>query len=260
VNESRIEGQAPIGPGDVLWLGPPREPDSVCVQCHFGPWVEVLPRVASWRRPSRPLRQLQRREPVLCGRCARWLRFALDAGPGPEEPGRRAAPGDRRGAGWPALGSAHARGPRHGRSPTIGRSRTAPTNRHRPPARRQMERPAPPPADAYTDGRRRPLGVRCPSKWSRFPAPAPGPHELPPLQPLARTPQRGRCPLETAVAPPLPFRPGDSCPKPASRNPAPDRCLRPCRRAASPRPRPRRARPAPGPTGRRDRCPCGPSP
>ena len=43
VNTNRVEGQAPIGEGDVLWLGPPQEPDSVCVQCHFAPWVEVLP-------------------------------------------------------------------------------------------------------------------------------------------------------------------------------------------------------------------------
>ena len=43
VNATRVEGQAPIGEGDVLWLGPPQEPDSVCVQFHFAPWVEVLP-------------------------------------------------------------------------------------------------------------------------------------------------------------------------------------------------------------------------
>jgi hypothetical protein len=43
VNTTRVEGQAPIGESDVLWLGPPEEPDSVCVQCHFAPWVEVLP-------------------------------------------------------------------------------------------------------------------------------------------------------------------------------------------------------------------------
>ncbi|HYN03559.1 MAG TPA: IPT/TIG domain-containing protein [Vicinamibacteria bacterium] len=43
VNATPVEGQAPIGEGDVLWLGPPQEPDSVCVQCHFAPWVEVLP-------------------------------------------------------------------------------------------------------------------------------------------------------------------------------------------------------------------------
>ncbi len=43
VNMTRVEGQAPIGAGDVLWLGPPQQPDSVCVQCHFEPWVEMLP-------------------------------------------------------------------------------------------------------------------------------------------------------------------------------------------------------------------------
>ncbi|HSD67227.1 MAG TPA: FHA domain-containing protein, partial [Vicinamibacteria bacterium] len=42
-NETRVEGQAPLRPGDVLWLGPPQDPESVCVQCRFEPWVEVLP-------------------------------------------------------------------------------------------------------------------------------------------------------------------------------------------------------------------------
>jgi hypothetical protein len=43
VNTDRVEGQAPIGEGDVLWLGPPQEAESVCVKLHFGPWVEQLP-------------------------------------------------------------------------------------------------------------------------------------------------------------------------------------------------------------------------
>jgi FHA domain/IPT/TIG domain len=43
VNTQRVEGQAPVADGDMLWLGPPQEPGSVCVQCHFEPWVEVLP-------------------------------------------------------------------------------------------------------------------------------------------------------------------------------------------------------------------------
>ena len=43
VNESRVEGQAPVGDGDVLWLGPPHDPESVCVKLVFEPWVEVLP-------------------------------------------------------------------------------------------------------------------------------------------------------------------------------------------------------------------------
>src|SRR3990172_7660215 len=45
VNTERVEGKAPISEGDVLWLGPPKEPDSVCVQLQFEPWVEVLPSV-----------------------------------------------------------------------------------------------------------------------------------------------------------------------------------------------------------------------
>ena len=43
VNVRRVEGQAPVKDGDVLWLGPPQEAGSVCIQCHFEPWVEVLP-------------------------------------------------------------------------------------------------------------------------------------------------------------------------------------------------------------------------
>src|SRR5688572_7888073 len=45
VNNERVVQKARIGEGDVLWLGPPQQPDSVCVQCHFEPWVEVLPTV-----------------------------------------------------------------------------------------------------------------------------------------------------------------------------------------------------------------------
>jgi hypothetical protein len=43
VNTIRVQGQAPIDVGDVLWLGPPQDPESVCIQCRFEPWVEVLP-------------------------------------------------------------------------------------------------------------------------------------------------------------------------------------------------------------------------
>jgi hypothetical protein len=43
VNTERVTDKARVGDGDVLWLGPPQEPESVCVQCHFEPWVEVLP-------------------------------------------------------------------------------------------------------------------------------------------------------------------------------------------------------------------------
>ena len=55
VNTERVEEKAPVGEGDVLWLGPPQEPDSVCVKLHFEPWVEVLPGVAAReRRPTPP--------------------------------------------------------------------------------------------------------------------------------------------------------------------------------------------------------------
>ena len=43
LNNERVTGKATIGTGDVIWLGPPQEEDSVCVQCRFEPWVEVLP-------------------------------------------------------------------------------------------------------------------------------------------------------------------------------------------------------------------------
>jgi hypothetical protein len=58
INLDRIQGQGHLGEGDVLWLGPPQEPGSVCVQCHFEPWVEVLPAapapVASVAPPAEP--------------------------------------------------------------------------------------------------------------------------------------------------------------------------------------------------------------
>lgn len=46
VNDEQVTGQAQVHAGDWLWLGPPTEPDSVCIQCRFEPWVEVLPEAA----------------------------------------------------------------------------------------------------------------------------------------------------------------------------------------------------------------------
>src|SRR5262245_33768704 len=43
VNTERVEQEARIDEGDVLWLGPPQESGSICIKCHFKPWVEVLP-------------------------------------------------------------------------------------------------------------------------------------------------------------------------------------------------------------------------
>jgi hypothetical protein len=43
VNTQRVVDQAPVTDGDMLWLGPPQESGSVCIRCHFEPWVEVLP-------------------------------------------------------------------------------------------------------------------------------------------------------------------------------------------------------------------------
>src|SRR5512134_1311102 len=56
VNTDRVDGQASIREGDVLWLGPPQEPDSVCVQLHFEPWVEQLPPAgpALWDASAEP--------------------------------------------------------------------------------------------------------------------------------------------------------------------------------------------------------------
>ncbi len=46
VNSTRVDTEAVFGAKDVLWLGPPNDPDSVCVQGRFEPWREVLPSVA----------------------------------------------------------------------------------------------------------------------------------------------------------------------------------------------------------------------
>jgi hypothetical protein len=43
VNTERVAQEARIDEGDVLWLGPPQEAGSVCIKCHFKPWVELLP-------------------------------------------------------------------------------------------------------------------------------------------------------------------------------------------------------------------------
>jgi hypothetical protein len=43
VNTERVAQEARLDEGDVLWLGPPQEAGSVCIKCHFKPWVEVLP-------------------------------------------------------------------------------------------------------------------------------------------------------------------------------------------------------------------------
>jgi hypothetical protein len=52
VNTTRVEKQSPVGEGDVLWLGSPQDPESVCVQLHFAPWVERLPPAVTGQEPS----------------------------------------------------------------------------------------------------------------------------------------------------------------------------------------------------------------
>jgi hypothetical protein len=47
VNTERVEKEARLDEGDVIWLGPPQEAGSVCLRCRFEPWVEVLPAPAA---------------------------------------------------------------------------------------------------------------------------------------------------------------------------------------------------------------------
>jgi FHA domain len=54
VNDTRIEKQGPLRPGDVLWLGPPG--DAPCIECRFAPWVEVLPASLVDTGPQTPVR------------------------------------------------------------------------------------------------------------------------------------------------------------------------------------------------------------
>ncbi len=51
INFDRVEGQALLHEGDMIWLGPPQEPGSVLIQCTFG---VLHPRAAALdRRPRR---------------------------------------------------------------------------------------------------------------------------------------------------------------------------------------------------------------
>ncbi len=52
LNARRVEGEAPLGRNDVLWLGPPGDPQSACVQLRFEPWVERLPLAAETAEPA----------------------------------------------------------------------------------------------------------------------------------------------------------------------------------------------------------------
>src|SRR5512139_543664 len=55
VNATRVEGQAPLCAGDLLWLGPPDDPGSACIECRFAPWVEVLPTSLVDSAPETPV-------------------------------------------------------------------------------------------------------------------------------------------------------------------------------------------------------------
>ncbi|MGE5125387.1 MAG: IPT/TIG domain-containing protein [Betaproteobacteria bacterium] len=52
LNARRVESEAPLGRNDVLWLGPPGDPQSACVQLRFEPWVERLPLAAGTAEPA----------------------------------------------------------------------------------------------------------------------------------------------------------------------------------------------------------------
>lgn len=43
VNDDRVDGEAPVRDGDVLWLGPPGEPESVMIQCRLVPATASAP-------------------------------------------------------------------------------------------------------------------------------------------------------------------------------------------------------------------------
>jgi hypothetical protein len=67
VNATRVEGQAPIGAGDLLWLGPPQDPESVCIECRFEPWVEVLPASLVDAAAEAPAAETRQRQPACRG-------------------------------------------------------------------------------------------------------------------------------------------------------------------------------------------------
>src|SRR5574340_117718 len=53
VNGNRVSGQeAVLRAGDKLWLGAPDGPESVCRECRFEPWAEVLPSAAAAPEPA----------------------------------------------------------------------------------------------------------------------------------------------------------------------------------------------------------------
>ncbi|HXY38967.1 MAG TPA: FHA domain-containing protein, partial [Vicinamibacteria bacterium] len=43
LNDTRVEADLAVGEHDLIWLGQPGAPDSVCLRPAFAPWVEVLP-------------------------------------------------------------------------------------------------------------------------------------------------------------------------------------------------------------------------
>ena len=134
VNAARVEGQAPIGEGDVLWLGPPQEPDSVCVQLHFAPWVEVLPATglaAGAAEPAEPAEPPLRRPPATTTRSSSATRPVAASSRrrsrrrtsrSPRSRRRRRRPTQRRHRIRFLRRSCHRRPSSPRRSPTTGRS------------------------------------------------------------------------------------------------------------------------------------------
>src|SRR5258708_3888782 len=127
INFDRVEGQALLHEGDMIWLGPPQEPGSVLIQCTFG---VLHPRAAALEAPltvdlgddqlsPRPRRRTR------TGGC-----FSLRGvgGRRPPIPPARRPPGAPAGfcSGWRGLGP----GPREPRPPP-----------REPPPRPPLERP-----------------------------------------------------------------------------------------------------------------------
>ncbi len=59
VNDDRVNGEAPLRNGDVVWLGPPGDKDVVMIQCHLPPpameGIEAAPEEAGIGVPSAPM-------------------------------------------------------------------------------------------------------------------------------------------------------------------------------------------------------------
>ena len=235
VNESRVEGQAPIGDGDLLWLGPPGEPESVCVQCHFAPWVEVLPAGPLVEGVAAAGAASGEDDPFFVGDASgpasapapapvieeppvQEDAFAIDAGPVPgavvqESPTPESLVAETVADDWAIAEAAPAARPEaHPAPPVAPARRPAPAPPPVPPAPADAffvaDEPAAPPVEEVVFVEAEPLPAEPPLP----PVPA---FELPPLEPLGE-PAAARAPLlapttaaarPPAAAPPVTHRP-----------------------------------------------------